>query len=73
MCSYNDDDGWVYNDDDYDDYEDYLGGDEDEAIERVLEDVVVDDDDDVPVGDIPIPLDEDEDEIPDIIDPPEEE
>lgn len=63
MCSYNDDDGWAYNDDDYDDYEDYLGGDEDEAIERVLEDVVVDDEeDDVPVGDIPI----DEDDVVDI-------
>lgn len=49
MCSYNDDDGWVYNDDDqFNDYEDYISGDDDEAIERVLEDVVVDDEDDGP-------------------------
>lgn len=69
MCSYNDDDGWVYNDDDqFNDYEDYISGDDDEAIERVLEDVVVDDEDDVPapegieLDDDPIPGGETEEE-----------
>jgi hypothetical protein len=44
MCSYTDDEDWVYNDEDFAGYEDYIG--EEDDIEKVLEEVVVDDDDD---------------------------